>query len=154
MRIVIEGVDSLADLGLHFDEDGEPIAGGLSEAISEQLALALIARISEKEVDRLLRAGIRKAVGNIINKALNGRPMDIPQTLLGVIAEEARQQIRKGDSYQGVSTPLKHVVAAEVYRVLHDEVEGLIEEARKNIREQIPAEIARIARRSFGTRQL
>jgi len=142
MRITIDGAS--------WDELGLPEVNAL---VADALAEKMIQKIDPKELDRLLKAAIGKAAGKAISGALTHSPGTQPLTLLEAIQAEARGQISKGNSYQGVSTPLQHVVAAEVYRVLHDEVDDLIGQAREKIEQQMPQEIAKLVRASFGTRR-
>jgi hypothetical protein len=145
MRITIEDA-TMADLGVHDGDD-------LDLLVAEALAEKLMQRIDAKEADRLLKNALSKAVGRAVSGALRDRIGDQPLTLLEAILAEAKAQITRGNSYQGVSTPLQHVVAAEVYRVLHDEVDGLINEARASIKQQMPQEIAKLVRASFSARR-
>ena len=142
MRITIDGAS--------WEELGLPEVNAL---VADALADKLIGRIDPKEIDRLLKAAVRQAAGRAISGALTHSIGSQPLTLLEAIQAEAKAQITRGNSYGGVSTPLEHVVAAEVYRVLHKEVDDLIGEARKKIEQQMPQEIAKLVRASFGARR-
>jgi hypothetical protein len=139
MRIIIEGIESLAQFDM--------------EAVQEQVAETLaahVARMSDRDIAKLLDDGIKKAVGRALSRALTGRVGDIPVTLMEAIRAEAHAQITQGQNYKGTSTPLNQMVAAEVYRVMHDDVMGLLAQAQKSIREQFPQEIARMLSRDFS----
>jgi len=142
MRITIDGAS--------WEELGLPEVNAL---VADALAEKLVQRIDPKEIDRLLKAAVRQAAGRAISGALTHSIGSQPLTLLEAIQAEAKAQITRGNSYGGVSTPLEHVVAAEVYRVLHKEVDDLIGEARKKIEQQMPQEIAKLVRASFGARR-
>jgi len=142
MRVTIDDASPM-------DFDG----GNLTDLVADALADKLIGRIDPKEIDRLLKAAVRQAAGRAISGALTHSIGSQPLTLLEAIQAEAKAQITRGNSYGGVSTPLEHVVAAEVYRVLHKEVDDLIGEARKKIEQQMPQEIAKLVRASFGARR-
>lgn len=139
MKITIEGLDSLDDI--NFEEIRVLVADAMVERLMRQ--------ISDKEAREMLRRAAGKAAGNLISGALVGRIGDQPATLIELIHAEAKAQIHKGQAYQGVSTPLTQVIAAEVYRVMHDEVMGLITEARKVINQRIPQEISNLVAREM-----
>lgn len=139
MRITIEGLDSLDDLDLE----------AIRELAANALVDRLVSQLSDAQVKDIIRRAANKAAGNLISGALTGRVGDQPVTLIEAISAEARAQIHKGNSYQGVSTPLTQVIAAEVYRVMHDEVLGLITEARKVINQRIPQEISNLVAREM-----
>ena len=139
MRITIEGLDSLDDI--NFEEIRVLVADAMVERLMRQL--------SDAQVKDIIRRAANKAAGNLISGALTGRVGDQPVTLIEMIAAEARAQIHKGNNYQGVSTPLPQMIAAEVYRVMHDEVLGLMTEARKVINQRIPQEISNLVAREM-----
>src|SRR6185369_5445114 len=126
MRITIDGA-SWEELGL--PEVNALVADALAEKLGQM--------IDPKEIDRLLKAAVRQAAGRAISGALTHSIGSQPLTLLEAIPAEAKAQITRGNSYGGVSTPLEHVVAAEVYRVLHDEVDDLIGQAREKIEQHM-----------------
>lgn len=152
VKITADGLD--IGTTIWRDDDGDVT---LADLIAQAVAGQLVAQ-GGGELESLrdkIRAvtdeQIREQVAKRVAAALDGPAGPVPVTLAEAIRAEARAQIDKGETYQGTSTPLRQVVAAEVYTQLHDEVTGLVREARDKVRDQIREEIGTIVSRNFGT---
>ena len=131
-------------------EDGTvTLADLIAEAVAAEVGAHATAGLADI-VASIREETIRTAVREAVQAAMTGPPGNVPVTLAEMIRAEARAQIERGDGYQGTATPLKQVVAAEVYTQLHAEVVSIVGEARERIRGQVQEEIAAIVARTLG----
>jgi hypothetical protein len=156
MKITADGID-LGMVVFRDDDEmvtlGDLVAAALASEFVTQAGTELeplrdrVAAITDEEI----REQVRKRIAD----ALDGPPGRVPVTLADAIQAEAKAQIELDfERYQGSSTPLRQVVASEVYVVLNDEATRLVREARDTIREQIRAEFGKIVDRELGLGRL
>jgi len=151
MKITVEGVDLSLPV---FRDDEQPVT--LGDLVAGAIAANVVAEASPATtglieiVASVREAEIREQVRVQVTEALIGPPGRVPMTLADAIITEANAQIHQGDGYQGTSTPLKQVVSAEVYSLLHDEVLAIVTQARESIREQVREAVIKIVGRNMG----
>jgi len=126
----------------------------LGDLVAAQIASQLVSDGKTDDlrelVGRVQKTEIREQVRKQVAAALTGPPRNVPVTLADLIIVEANAQIHQGDGYQGTATPLKQVVAAEVYTLLHDEVLAIVTQAREQIRERVREAIISTVDRQMG----
>jgi len=151
VKLTLEGLE--LDTTVSYGRDEEPVT--LADMVASAVAGELVDRDGwqavRAQIGAIRQTEIEKQVAAQVAEALEGPLSMVPVTLADVIRAEARAQIEQDpDRYQGISTPLAQVVAAEVYAQLHDETVKLVGEARERIRTTLAEEMDKLVKRQFG----
>lgn len=151
MRITVDGVD--LGMVVHSDDESSvTLADLIAAAAAGQVITVAGADGLAERVKRITNDEIRKQVRAIVAGALTGPAGKVPVTLAELIIAEARKQTGDPDRYHGTATPMAQVVAAEVYRLLHDEVTEIVAAARPAISAQTRELITQTVQQVLGGR--